>query len=344
MDTAVNPNSQVYYSGTYWNDFPMVLEYMCENFTGDKSKWWVQDFQERFAQEPFENGLFVNCGNGWVEREFIDKGIVRKAIAFDYSSDLLLSAMDKKGNRPIDYFRTDVNRIFFKKNYFDLIVNVAALHHVQYINRLCWNLCKALIPKGIFVNFDYIGPHRNQYSLLNWALINLSNLTLSSKVRKSPLVKPHLPTMLYTDPTEAIHSELIFNTVEQYFDIVERHDTGGGIAYEILTHNNKLKNIPPHELNLEIEKILWIDKKLTSIKIIPPLFSYFIAKPQKKILHDFETIMLSQQQEEKREFWAKNHEGNYYIKQYFLFLLIKSIKPRLQSLAKLMKKRLWNTK
>jgi SAM-dependent methyltransferase len=170
--TAVNENSQVYYQGQYWNDFRLVLEYMCENFTGNKNKWWVQDFKERFCQKPFEHGLVLNCGNGWVEREFIDLGLVKRITAFDYSMDLLRAAEKERGERPISYFQTDVNRIDFGDNQFDLIVNVASLHHVQYINRLCHILCSTIKDNGILVNYDYIGPHRNQYPFKQWYYIN----------------------------------------------------------------------------------------------------------------------------------------------------------------------------
>jgi len=337
MHTAVNPNCQIYYSGTYWNDFHPVQEYICENLTGDKKKQWVEDFRERFAKKPFEHGLFLNCGNGWVEREFLDKKIIKQATGFDYSMYFLSLADKERGPRPIHYFQTDVNKVIFKENRFDIIVNVAALHHVQFINRLCRILCNALKTEGLFVNFDYVGPHRNQYSFMNWILINLVNRSLSPAVRKSPLVKPHLPTMLYTDPTEAIHSELIFKTLSNYFDIIERYDTGGGIAYEILTHNRKIKNVPAQELNPQIEKILRIDKKLSDWKLVPPLFSYFIAKPRKAILHDKKTLAYHQNLEDQREAWAGRHSGTYSLKEFMSAVILKNLRPRLLRLSKHLK-------
>ena len=133
METAVPPTSEVYYSAIYWNDFQRVFEYMCENFTGDRTKWWTVDFQERFCQKPFEHALVPLCGNGWVEREVIDRGIARKVTAFDYSTDLLRIAEGQRGGRRIFYFQADVNTVDFDEDQFDLVVNVASLHHVQYL-------------------------------------------------------------------------------------------------------------------------------------------------------------------------------------------------------------------
>ena len=42
---------------------------------------------------------------------------------------------------------------------------------------------------------------------------------------------PHVPTMIATDPTEAIHSDLIVETLARYFDLVEVRPVGGAIAY-----------------------------------------------------------------------------------------------------------------
>ena len=319
--TAVNNNSQVYYQGQYWNDFARVLEYMSENFTGDKDKWWVQDFKERFCQKPFEHGLVLNCGNGWVERQFVDLGMVKRITAFDYSMDLLRIADKDKGERPISYFQTDVNKIDFRDNEFDLIINVASLHHVQYINRFCRIMCSALTENGILVNFDYIGPHRNQYPFKQWYYINRVNRSLPDSIKKTPFVKPHLPTMLFSDPTEAIHSELIIESVSSYFDIFERHDTGGGIAYDLLTHNPKLNNVPADELDIHIQRILALDKKYTQQNRVPPLFSYFLAKPKKLVLLDKKKLNDYQTIEHLREEKARKRHGVYSNGQYLVMML-----------------------
>jgi SAM-dependent methyltransferase len=321
MKTTVSKDSSVYYQGSYWNDFPLVLEYMCENFTGNKNKWWMTDFQERFCSESFEQGLFINCGNGWVERTFVDLKIVNRATAFDYSIDLIHEAQQEKGDRAIDYFQADVNRLDFDNDQFDLIVNVAALHHVQYINRLCVILCRAIKKNGIFVNFDYIGPHRNQYLNRHWGYIRDINQSLPEQIRKEPFVKPHLPTMLHADPTEAIHSELILETINRYFDIFERHDTGGGIAYEILTHNPKLHKIPPEEIDPFVDWLLRMDKKFTEENKVPPLFSYFIARPKKEVLENNELLEKYQAIEELRERKAYARRGTYSNRDYLKVLI-----------------------
>lgn len=322
MITSMHDNSDVYYKGLYWNDVPEVYKYMCRNFTGDENKWWVEDFKERYAVKPFEHALFINCGNGRMEREFIDKNIVKSADAFDYSEVLLKEAKSKRLKRDIAYFKADADRIELPENRYDLIVNVAGLHHVQYINRFIYVLGKSLKEGGVMVSFDYIGPHRNQYSYSQWKLANKINSELPTSIRHDRLLYPSVPVMLQEDPTEAIHSELTMKTVERYFDIIERHDTGGGIAYLLLTHNPKVKN---EGILPEIKKILDYDKQYSDQKIVPPLFSYFIASPNQKLLSDTQLFSDCQNKENQREEWADRLGGVYRMQDYFnlLFYLSK---------------------
>ena len=115
--------------------------------------------------------------------------------AFDYSWDLLCAAARECGSRAIHYVRADANIVSFAPDSFDVVFNVAALHHVQCIDRLYRGLCEALNLSGVFVNFDYVGPHRNQYSRRHWRRITRVNRRLPAAVRKQPLRRAHLPTI-----------------------------------------------------------------------------------------------------------------------------------------------------
>jgi len=309
--TTVNENSAVYYSGRYWNELPQVVAYMSEAFTGDPTKWWVDAFKERFCPEPLRRGLVLNCGNGWVERELVDKQILGTVTAFDYSWDLLGEAARDRGARAIHYVRADANTVAFAPDCLDAVFNVAALHHVQYLDRLCRMLCEALKPSGVLVSFDYIGPHRNQYSRRHWRRVVRVNRRLPPAVRKRPLRRPHLPTMLRTDPTEAIHSELILPVVTRYFDVFERHDTGGGIAYELLTHNPGVHALGPEAADLYIREVLAWDRHHTARREVPPLFSYFLARPRKTVLQDAMRLRAFRDEEDRREARARGRGGVY---------------------------------
>lgn len=316
MTSVVNDNFQIYYSGQYWNDLPQVKEYINSICSGDRHKDFFQHFQENYCATPFRHALVLNCGNGWVDRSLIDRRIAQKITAFDYSHDLLKEAELARDGRDIAYFQADANQVDFDADQYDLIVNHAALHHVQYINRLCKILAKSLKPEGLFLNFDYVGPGRNQYPSRQWRLIKKANRSLPEYARKERLVAPHLPTMLHVDPTEAIHSDLIMECARRYFDIALQKDIGGGIAYEILTHNPRLNKLGIEELQPVVSKLLEADRKYTLEKQVPVLFSYFLAKPNKEAINNQLQCEKYQSEENLREQKAREWGGVYNFSQY----------------------------
>lgn len=340
MKSVTNLNSSVYYHGHYWNDIPEIAQYISQKLTGDKNKGWIENFKDKHATVPFKRALFLNCGDGRWEREFIDKKIVKDVEAFDVSPDLIKTAKKLKGGRKIKYHVADANKITFKENHYDLVVNIAALHHVQYLNRLCRLLAHSLKADGVFINYDFVGPSRNQYPIINYSLIRIVNLLLAKKIRKSPIGYPHLPTMLATDPTEAIHSGLIEKTLKRYFNIFERRVVGGGLAYELFTHNKYFAGGGRRnkKITAQIKNVLFADYLLTTIKVIPPFFSYSLSSPNKESLKQKTRVRNYQKKENWREKKSSLLYNTYTIKDLIImFIHTNSWRKRIAMLGKAIK-------
>ena len=73
----------------------------------------------------------------------------------------------------------------------------AAAHHVREIDRLFRELCRGLPADGWFVSFDYVGPHRNQFTPEAWEAAWALSQLLPASLRQQ-LSYPHLPTMMVT--------------------------------------------------------------------------------------------------------------------------------------------------
>jgi len=72
-----------------------------------------------------------------------------------------------------------------------------------------------------------------------------------------------------------------------------------------------LNSVPDIELDMYIEKILLLDKTYTESKKVPPLFSYFLAKPQKGLLEAKRKLLMFQVEEDQREGKAKSRKWVY---------------------------------
>ncbi len=312
-DLDVNENSDIYYQGTYWNDYDVVARRINERISSDPSRPWFEHFT-KVSERTFERALILNCGNGWVERELLASGLILEAVGIDYSEDLLTQARTAAGDGglPLTYERVNVNTGAFPEGEFDLVVNHAAAHHIAAIDRVFRELCRILPADGWFVSFDYVGPHRNQYTPEAWEGLWAMNRQLPATLRQD-LHYPHLPTMLATDPTEAIHSELIVETFRRYFTVSEFTPLGGAIAYPLLTHNARLfEATDPAEQSAWLDRILEADDRFLAGHPDSSLFAYFSGMPNKSVLHQADQLSAWEAEEDERERRAAANGGEYY--------------------------------
>ncbi len=309
--SVVNENSEVYYSGHYWNDLRAVRDLLNRRVSGDPERTWSEHFADRVGR-TFKRALILNCGNGHVERGLVEQGLVAEAIGIDYSDDLLVEARAaaEAAGLPLRYHQMDVNTVAFPDEPFDLVVNFAAAHHIACIDRVFRRLCELLPDDGWFVSWDYVGPHRNQYGYEAWDTAWRLNRALPEAVRQD-MRYPHLPTMLVTDPTEAIHSELILETFRRYFSVDELVPLGGAIAYPLLTHNEALFSADGDEQAPAVAQVLDADAAFLDAHPGSELFAYFAGTPDKAVLEHHDDLARWRAEEDQREA-AAEQTGEYY--------------------------------
>lgn len=303
-------SSDVYYSGMYWNNRAEVLAYMNERATGSPSVQWWQHLLA-WRGRPFKRALAINCGNGWVERDLITFGVMESAVGIDFSADLLATARAAAAEQdlPIDYIEVDINTYDFDLEGVDLVINFAAAHHIASIDRVFRHLARLLGPDGVFVSYDYVGPHRNLYPTNQWEAIWQANQALPADFRRD-LHYAHVPTMLASDPTEAIHSELIVSTMKRYFDLPVEQYLGGGVAYELLSFNPAFHD-PERDSSTLVEQVLAADEAYRAVDpAANSLFAYLLAVPHAgpdaAQLHEWTAA------EDAREAAARDQGGRYY--------------------------------
>jgi SAM-dependent methyltransferase len=305
---AVPPSSAPYYRDRYWNELDAVNQHLQRRGTGEPLLDWIGHLAAWHGR-PFAKALVLNCGNGWVERSMIDRGVVAEAVGIDIADDLLAEATRAAGDRPLRYYRVDVNAATFPEGGYDLVVNHAAAHHISHIDRVMRALAALLGPDGVFVSWDYVGPHRNQYPGDMWEAAHHVNLTLPPELR-SPMHYPLLDVMLVGDPTEAVHSELVLDVMQRYFTAEHHVALGGGIAYLLLTHNPAVLDRPWAETASAVLQILDHDAAYTDAAPERTLFAYVIARPGRP--PDGEVLAGWAAEEQGREERAVAAGGRYY--------------------------------
>jgi len=312
-DSIVASSADVYYSGTYWNDYEQVQEYLNERISGNIHIDWAHQLIKWRNNKKFKKALILSCGNGWVERMLIERGVIESAVGVDVNEELLSQAKLSANGLPLRYYQLDSNKDenFPEKDY-DIVINHAALHHVAYIDYHVRGIYKILKRDGgILFNYEYVGPHRNQYSEETWKAITYVNDLTHASLKHRQLNYPHLPTMLVMDPSEAVHSELIKSTLSRYFEPIVSIPLGGALAYPLLTHNDNLKrNTNQRAVSAHIKFVLDEDAKFEKRHPESGLFWYSIMQ----IKGDVNEKDMAQwtQDEVNRENHAKQNGGQYY--------------------------------
>lgn len=312
-DFTIAADSSVYYQGRYWNNLYAVHHHLNRLATGDPAERWYTHLLRHNGGVPFAEALILNCGNGWVERDLLNLGVIKSAVGVDISEELLDEARQATAGDAFRYDRMDTNEAQFPTDTFDLVVNHAAGHHIAYPDRVLRALAALLSPNGRFVCWDYVGPHRNQYTAGGWEAAWNLNRTLPERFRMD-LRYPHLLTMIASDPTEAIHSELFRPTVERYFAIEHERALGGAIAYLLLTFNDAIHDaiaIGDPDVSAVIDAVLAADDAYTVRHPEDTLFWYAIARPRIEAIDD-ETLTRWTREEYERERRAAANGGVYY--------------------------------
>jgi SAM-dependent methyltransferase len=314
VNGTVASDSSVYYQSGYWNELPLVQRYLNRRATGDPAVAWTEHLAA-YHGGAFDKALVLNCGNGWVERELVQAGLVKEAVGVDYSEDLLRSAREEaeKLGLPLRYAQLDTNSARWPEGGFDLVVNYAAGHHIAYLDRVLRSLAEMLPETGLLVSWDYVGPHRNQYPAAQWDAAWRLNRSLPDGFGHEELTYPHLPTMLHTDPTEAIHSELFLPVLRRYFELEYVRPLGGALAYPVLTFNQRLSARPAEESDPVVEQVLAADEAYTDADPLQrTLFAYVIARPLEAALADTAQLAVWTAEEDERERRGADSGGRYY--------------------------------
>ncbi len=304
-------DSSVYYRGRYWNDYDYVVREINRRISGDRDVPWTERFRKTVGGRVFRKALILNCGNGWVERDLLQRGLIAEAVGVDYAESLLDDARAAAGDLPARYYRLDTNTAAFPEGGYDLVVNFAAAHHITYVDRVFRKLAELLPEDGYFVSYDYVGPHRNQYGARQWLAAMALNARLPSHMRHT-MRYPHLLTMKLTDPSEAVHSELIVPVMKRYFHITDHKHMGGALAYLVLTHNNRFYAASPDEQAHWLRVIMDADADYLRRHPDSSLFDYILARPNKRSLEQTSQLDEWTREETQREETAQRNNGLYY--------------------------------
>jgi SAM-dependent methyltransferase len=219
-----------------WMHEPTVRRYINECVSGSPDTWPIDWLAIVLGDRRFGSAISLGCGAGALERDLLAKAICSHLLGIDVSADALSLARStaaKQGLVAVVYTTGGLNKLSLPEQAFQAAFFHQSLHHVEHLDRCLSAVAAALQPGGLLYLDEYVGPSRHMWSraLLSDASDIYSQLPRS--VRRSRRLQ--LPVD-WRDPTEAIASSEILDSVGRHFSIQERRDYGGNLLSVIYPH------------------------------------------------------------------------------------------------------------
>ena len=185
---------------------------------------------------PFERSASIACGNGLLER-FVAENLLPsggRITGFDISPESVNLARSLSTKGSVDFEVRDLNHEPWEEAIFDAVFANGALHHVEALDFCLGQISASLKLSGLLYVNDYLGPARFQFSDTQIRLAHELLLRVPEKFRSQNMPKCCDPIALsQMDPSEAVNSHQIYETLRCHFDIIECHKMGGTLLAPI---------------------------------------------------------------------------------------------------------------
>lgn len=255
---------------SFWQNRIIMSEFS-RRISGSPDITPEQYFKNKYCRKPFKRAISFGCGNGRLECKMAKIGVCKHIVGIDISSERVERA--KKLIAPelsdkVDIVCDNIEDLQSTEPV-DLVVLKGILHHTDSLELLCEKISDMLEPNGLIYFDDFVGPTRMQWTDKQLAMINRLLSCLPEELRrdltdpkgktiKSRVKQQNVRSLIKSDPSEAIRSAQIMETLDKYFERVEVKPYGGAIIHQLF--NRIMGNFEGHEeiikLILEIELIL----------------------------------------------------------------------------------------
>lgn len=242
---AKSPEERAAAGGMNWMHHPLVVRRLAIK-AGDRpdSDPFIHLWEVLRAAGwsfPVERALSLGCGHGGLERGLMLHGVVRRCDAIDLSEGAIAEARRlaaEAGMHNIHYAVGDLEHADFPEGAFDMVFFHHSMHHIEELDAVCVAIRRALRPGGIFHLVEFVGPDRFQWTDAQLHHLNTFVQALPSHYRRlhtgdlmPALGRSTIEQMIAFDPSEAVRSSAIMETVRRHFRIMEVRELGGALLH-----------------------------------------------------------------------------------------------------------------
>lgn len=260
---------------------------------GDTAKYWLDEIGRLYLTPPPERMLSLGCGPAFIEEQVVERNLARHIVAYEISASAVELARRRLDATPwgarIELRCADVLRADLPDHSFDAVFVEAALHHFVEIEEVFRLMHRVLVPGGLLLYEEYVGPDHHQYPPELVDLINRINACLTPELRRdyeTGAVRERveacpLELALERDPTEGIHASQILPLTYRWFEVIDRRDYGGAVMrplFSRILRNWDFETNPKDQTIAQL--IVLIEQELMRCAAIPTHNTLVIARPR----------------------------------------------------------------
>lgn len=226
-------------------------------------------------------GLTLACGDMQAEAKYFKLLKCSEIDAFDVSRESLNRAEKRCKDLGLNVkcSATDVNNIVLPKKYYGLVVLSHAFHHLEKIEYIAKQIAESMLPDGIFILQDYVGPRCIQFSPQQLSCANKFFKELPAALRTEHsgkvLNEVHPPLRWGLSMNEAIQSPKILASVLSNFSCIKGL-LYGGLMHPVLERVSGSFDSSNSNHNVILDKLWALDRKLIDDCEIEPNFCELI--------------------------------------------------------------------
>ena len=151
---------------------------------------------------------------------------------------------------------------------------MGSLHHVAELDDVLKATSRSLEPNGVLVAYEYVGPDRFATGPVERRIAQQLYRSLDPRLKSvhAELPLPDPQAVIAADPTEAVHSSDILDTLARHFDDVAVVHHGGALAYTLwwgLNHDALFETEEGWDF---VQVLLQFDQALTQTGVIADYF------------------------------------------------------------------------
>ena len=250
-------------ASNYWI-IPEIKEYWNKIITENPHQEYADYVVEKYLKnETNLKMLSLGCGDGNHEIKFAKHSNFSDIKGIDLAPKLIEEANRNASQNNFKNLKYEVANIYdcnFEDNFFDVILFHSSLHHFKNLEKLLGEIIKKTLKKnGILVIHEYVGPDRIQWTNEQLKEVNFILSTFPEKYKKrfklnslkAKAFRSGKLRMIISDPSEAVESSAILQTIHNHFKIEEEKYLGGNllmplfkdIAHNFLDGSDETKNI-----------------------------------------------------------------------------------------------------